>query len=82
MVDPTPLVRPIRLDGPGPFRLPKLFGPPELTRPLAWDFPILELDTEHGQKVLIPIESEAVTGLLVLLQAWLTDSRNPKRPGR
>lgn len=81
MVDPTPLVHPVQLQGPGPFRLPRLEGPVTFLT-VGWESPVLNMHTKHGYEVQIPLEPDAIHELSNLLHVWLTSTQNPRRLGQ
>lgn len=80
MVDPIPLVHPVRLDGPGPFQLPRLQGAASFLT-VGWESPVLSMHTKHGCEVHIPLELDAIHELSNLLHAWLISAQNPRRLG-
>ena len=72
----VPFVRPVALQGPGPFQLPAMKDVKSLGEG-TWDQPLLRYETEQGEEVWIPLAAAAVVALRDLADAWLMNPLNP-----
>jgi hypothetical protein len=66
----------VPLSGPGPFQLPKMRSVSSIDGG-SWDTPALQLETEQGEEVWIPIAAEAMRTLRDLVQVWCFLPQNP-----